>query len=154
MKIGIGCDEAAYNLKLILKSYLEEKKIEVIDFGCKEGETVLYPDIAFTTANAVLRGECEQAILICGTGIGMSITANKVPGIRAAVCSEPYSAKMTAMHNDSNIIAMGARVVGSDMAKMIVDEFFETEYEGGRHEPRVQKISEVEAKYMKDRDNL
>jgi ribose-5-phosphate isomerase B len=98
---------------------------------------------------AIIRGEIDKGVLICGTGIGISISANKIPGIRAAVCSEPYSARMTVLHNNANIIAMGARVVGEDLAKMIVDEFFSAEFEGGRHERRVNIIAEIERKYSK-----
>ena len=146
MKIGIGCDEAAYNLKLILKSYLEEKKIEVIDFGCKEGETVLYPDIAFTTANAVLRGECEQAILICGTGIGMSITANKVPGISAAVCHDVYSTQRARKSNDAQIMCLGARIIAPELAKCLVNTWLESSFEGGGSTPKVARIKQLEDK--------
>ena len=155
MKIGFGNDYTGIELKNTLMKHLKEKGYECIDYGTSvEADKQDYTLPGLVVAEAILNKQVDKGVLICGTGIGISLIANNVPGIRAAVCSEPYSAKMTAMHNDSNIIAMGARVVGSDMAKMIVDEFFETEYEGGRHEPRVQKISEVEAKYMKDRDNL
>ncbi len=106
-----------------------------------------YPEPGRLVAEALMRGEIHKGVLICGTGIGISLAANKVPGIRAAVCSEPYSAKLTVEHNNANIIAMGARVVGPELAKMIVDEFFGAEFEGGRHAMRVDMISEIEAKY-------
>ena len=108
-----------------------------------------YPDQGQKVAEAIIAGEVEKGVLICGTGIGISLAANKVPGIRAAVCSEPYSAMMTAKHNASQIIAFGARVVGNEMAKMILDSFFNTPFEGGRHAERVQKIIEIEKKYNK-----
>ena len=106
-----------------------------------------YPEPGRLVAEALMRGEIDRGVLICGTGIGISLAANKVPGIRAAVCSEPYSAKLTVEHNNANIIAMGARVVGPELAKMIVDEFFGAEFEGGRHAMRVDMISEIEAEY-------
>ncbi|MDO4788529.1 MAG: ribose 5-phosphate isomerase B [Johnsonella sp.] len=147
MKIGFGNDHTGIELKKLLMEHLKNKGYEVIDFGAKDGERADYPVPAIDVAEAIIRGEIDKGVLICGTGIGISITANKVPGIRAAVCSEPYSARMTALHNNANIIAMGARVVGDEMAKMIVDEFFDTEYEGGRHEARLEMISAVEEKY-------
>lgn len=148
MKIGFGNDYTGIELKKILMQHLKNKGYECVDFGTSvEADRQDYPLPGLVVAEAIKKGEIDKAVLICGTGIGISLVANKVPGIRAAVCSEPYSARMTAMHNDANIIAMGARVVGTDMAKMIVDEFFDTSYEGGRHEARVQKIREVEEKY-------
>lgn len=151
MKIGFGNDYTGIELKMILMEHLRAKGYECIDYGTSKTEDRQdYPLPGLTVAEAVRSKEVDKGVLICGTGIGISLVANKVPGVLAAVCSEPYSARMTAMHNNTNIIAMGARVVGSDMAKMIVDEFFDTEYEGGRHEARVQKIRDVEAKYMKE----
>lgn len=149
MKIGFGNDHTAVELKKNLMQHLSEKGYECIDFGGGEGERIDYPVPGIAVAEAIRNGEIDKGVLICGTGIGISLAANKVPGIRAAVCSEPYSARMTALHNDANIIAMGARVVGDEMAKMIVDEFFSTEFEGGRHQKRVDLITEVEAKYNK-----
>ncbi len=151
MKIGFGNDYTGIDLKLILMEHLRKKGHECIDYGTTaEEDRQDYPLPGLTVAEAIKAGDVDKGVLICGTGIGISLVANKVPGILAATCSEPYSARMTAMHNNSNIIAMGSRVVGSDIAKMIVDEFFETEYEGGRHEARIQKIRDVEAKYMKE----
>ena len=147
--LAIGCDHAGYELKQEIIKHLEEKGIEYKDFGCYSEEAVDYPVYGKLVGHAVADGECEKGILICGTGIGISLAANKVPGIRAAVCSEPYSAKMTAKHNASQIIAFGARVVGNEMAKMILDSFFNTPFEGGRHAERVQKIIEIEKKYNK-----
>lgn len=150
MKIGLGNDHTAIELKNIIKKHLEEKGYECIDFGTsKENEKCDYPLPGLAVAEAINSAKIDKGVLICGTGIGISLAANKVPNIRAAVCSEPYSAKMAAMHNDANIIAFGARVVGSEMAKMIVDEFFSTEYEGGRHIARVNMIRDIEKKYNK-----
>lgn len=150
MKIGFANDHTGIELKRELKKHLESRGYECIDFGVSiEGEKMDYPVAGLNVAEAIIKNEVDKGVLICGTGIGISLAANKVPGIRAAVCSEPYSARMTAMHNDANIIAMGARVVGVEMAKMIVDEFFETKYEGGRHEKRVQMLRDIEEKYNK-----
>lgn len=148
MKVGFGCDHTAIELKNILMEHLKEKGYECVDYGAYDPTAkVNYPDQGLKVAQAIMRGEVEKGVLICGTGIGISLAANKVPGIRAAVCSEPYSARLTAEHNDANIIAMGARVVGSEMAKMIVDEFFGATFQGGRHATRVQLITDIEKKY-------
>lgn len=150
MKIGFGNDHAAVELKFELMKYLTEKGYECIDYGsCSPDEKTDYPIAGQRVAEAIVKGEIEKGVLICGTGIGISIAANKVPGIRAAVCSEPYSARLTVQHNNANIIAMGARVVGTELAKMIADEFFKAEFEGGRHEKRVDLIKEIEKKYNK-----
>jgi len=146
MKIGIGADHTGIELKSIIIDHLQAKGYEVIDYGPAQGESVDYPIYGEKVARAVVAGECQLAVLICGTGIGISLAANKVHGIRAAVCSEPYSARLTRMHNDANIIAFGSRVVGPEMAKMIVDEFLGVEFEGGRHQRRVDMITAVEAK--------
>ena len=139
MKIGFGCDHAAIDLKNELLKYMEEKGYECVDYGTKGQEV----------GEAVVSKEVDYGVLICGTGIGISMSANKVPGVRAAVCSEPYSAKLTKQHNNANIIAFGARVVGTELAKMILDEFFGTEFEGGRHARRVDMITDIEKKYSK-----
>ena len=150
MKIGFGCDHTAIELKKELMEHMTGKGYECVDYGAYDAAVrVDYPDQGLKVAEAVKDGEVEKGVLICGTGIGISLAANKVPGIRAAVCSEPYSAMMTAKHNASQIIAMGARVVGNEMAKMILDAFFNTEFEGGRHAERVQKICDIEKKYNK-----
>ena len=149
MRIGIGNDHTAVELKNIVTEHLEEAGFEVVDFGAMEGERCDYPVPGRDVAEAIVSGEVDKGVLICGTGIGISLAANKVPGIRAAVCSEPYSAKMAALHNNAQIIAFGARVVGSEMAKMIVDSFFETEFEGGRHQNRLDIIREIEEKYSR-----
>ena len=148
MKVAFGCDHAAIDLKNELLKYLTEKGYECIDFGEQDPNVkVNYPEPGLKVAEAIMRGEADKGVLICGTGIGISLAANKVPGIRAAVCSEPYSAKMTVEHNNANIIAMGARVVGTELAKMIVDAFVGASFEGGRHAERVAMISDIEKKY-------
>lgn len=148
MKVAFGCDHAAIDLKNELLKYLTEKGYECIDFGAQDPNVkVNYPEPGLKVAEAIMRGEADKGVLICGTGTGNSLAANKVPGIRAAVCSEPYSAKMTVEHNNANIIAMGARVVGTELAKMIVDAFFGASFEGGRHAERVAMISDIEKKY-------
>ena len=119
MKIAIGCDHGGYALKLAVKKHLEEKGYEVIDYGCHGTESVDYPVYGEKVGRAVARGECELGVLICGTGIGISLAANRVKGVRAAVCSEPYSAEMTRRHNNANIIAFGARVVGERHARRV-----------------------------------
>lgn len=149
MRIGIGNDHTAVELKNIVTEHLEEAGFEVVDFGAMEGERCDYPVPGREVAEAIVSGEVDKGVLICGTGIGISLAANKVPGIRAAVCSEPYSAKMAALHNDAQIIAFGARVVGSEMAKMIVDTFLETEFEGDRHQNRLDIITEIEEQYSR-----
>lgn len=142
MKIGFGADHAGFALKEELKKYLEEKGHECIDYGTYSEQRVDYPDYGKKVAHALVEGEVEKGVLVCGSGIGISISANKVKGIRCCVCSEPYSARMSVRHNNANIIAMGGRIVGTDLAKMIVDEFFNSKFEGGRHEARVKKIEE------------
>lgn len=144
MKIAIGGDHTAVELKKIIKEHLLGKGHEVVDYGTNDSASVDYPKYGEIVARAVAAGECRLGVLICGTGIGISLAANKVPGIRAAVCSEPYSAKMSRLHNDANIIAFGARVVGSELAKMIVDEFLNAEFQGGRHQTRVDMINDIE----------
>ena len=149
MRIGVGNDHAAVELREIIIKYLKNAGHEVFEYGAKEGEKCDYPIPGRDVAEAIAAGKLDKGVLICGTGIGISLAANKVPGIRAAVCSEPYSAKMAALHNNAQIIAFGARVVGSEMAKMIVDTFLSTEYEGGRHQNRLDIITEIEEKYSR-----
>ena len=143
MKIGIGCDHAGFDLKDEITAYLEEKGYEIVDYTPgKRGDKIDYPIPGKNVAHAIVNGEVEKGILICGSGIGISISANKVKGIRAAVCSEPYSAEKCVQHNNAQIIAFGARIVGPDLAKMIVDAFLGAKFEGGRHEKRVALIEE------------
>ena len=144
MRIAIGCDEAAYALKVEIMKHLETKGIAYKDFGAAQGEVVLYPDVAYTVADAVAAGEFERGILVCGTGIGMSLAANKVRGIRAAACSDHFSAKYTRLHNDANILCLGGRVVGIGTALELCDLFVDTPFEGGRHQRRVDMITALE----------
>jgi len=144
MKIAIGNDHTAVEMKNHITKYLEEQGHEIINFGTDSEERCDYPIYGKKVADAVASGQCERGILICGTGIGISLAANKVKGIRAAVCSESYSAKLTRQHNNANIIAFGARVVGQATAETIVDAFINTEYEGGRHQTRIDMITAIE----------
>lgn len=147
MKIGFGNDHAAVELKETLMRYVSELGHECVDFGTNSTDSVDYPEYGLKVAEAIKAGEIDKGILICGTGIGISLAANKVPGIRAAVCSEPFTARMTVQHNNANILAMGARVVGEGLAKLIVDAFLEATYEGGRHQIRVDMLTDIENKY-------
>lgn len=140
MKIGFGSDHAGFALKEMLRAHLEKQGYECVDYGTYSEDRVDYPDYGRLVGEKIASGEVDKGVLVCGTGIGISLAANKVKGVRAAVCSESYSAKMTAKHNDANIIAVGARVVGDEVAKLIVDTFLNTEFEGGRHADRVAKI--------------
>lgn len=144
MKIGIGNDHSALELKAIIIDYVKEMGHEIVDFGTNESASCDYPVYGRKVAEAVAAGEVEKGILICGTGVGISLAANKVKGIRCVVCSEPYSAKLSRMHNNSNILSFGARVIGSEMAKLIVKEWLEAEFEGGRHQRRIDMISDIE----------
>ena len=144
MKIAIGNDHTAVEMKNHITKYLEAQGHEIINFGTDSEERCDYPIYGKKVADAVASGEAKRGILICGTGIGISLAANKVKGIRAAVCSESYSAKLTRLHNDANIIAFGARVVGQATAETIVDAFINTEYEGGRHQKRIDMITAIE----------
>ena len=147
MKIGIGNDHSALELKAEIVEFLKEKGHEVVDYGTYTTDSCDYPVYGEKVARAVVAGEVEKGILICGTGLGISLAANKVPGIRAGVCSEPFTAKMIAEHNNCQIVAMGARVVGEELAKMICDAFFDAEFQGGRHQRRVDLISKIEEDY-------
>lgn len=144
MKIGIGNDHSAVSMKKQISEYLIAKGYEVVNFGTDSEESYPYPSAAVNVANAVVNKEVDCGILICGTGIGIGIAANKVKGIRCATCSEPFSAKLSKEHNNSNILSFGARVVGIELAKMIVDSWLEAEFQGGRHEARIQMISDLE----------
>lgn len=140
--IAIGCDHGGYELKKAIMKHLEERGIEYKDFGCDSLESVDYPVYARTTAQAVADGECEKGILICGTGIGISIVANKVKGIRAALCTDCFMAEATRQHNDANILALGGRVVGEGLALKIVDTFLDTEF--SNDERHIRRISMIE----------
>jgi len=138
--IALGCDHGGYTLMLEIKVMLDDMGLEYKDFGTFTEESCDYPDYAHAVSNAVAAGECERGILVCGTGIGMSIAANKVRGIRAALCGDCFSAEMTRRHNDANILCLGARVTGNGLALQIAKIFLETPFDGGRHARRVEKI--------------
>ena len=140
--IALGCDHGGFALMQSVKAHLDELGLEYKDFGTYTSDSCDYPVYAKAAANAVASGECEKGILICGTGIGISISANKVKGIRAALCSDCFSAEMTRRHNDANMLAMGARVLGEGLALKIVDIFLTTEFDGGRHTRRVDMIED------------
>ena len=144
MKIAIGNDHAAVELKQEIKTYLEEMGHQVIDLGVNTPESCDYPEYGAAVGHAVVDGEADCGVLICGTGVGISIAANKVKGVRAAVCSEPVTARLVKEHNNANIIALGARIVGSEMAKAIVDAYLGAEFLGGRHQTRVDLIHAIE----------
>ena len=143
MKVAFACDHAGFALKEAVIAHLKEMGHEVVDFGCYTPERVDYPVQGQKAARAVASGECALGVLICGTGIGISLAANRVHGIRAAVCSESYSAELTRRHNDANMIAFGARVVGEGTACAILDAFFGAKFEGGRHAQRVAMLDEI-----------
>lgn len=146
MKLAIGCDEAACELKEVLKKHLLEQGHDVTDFGTHDAKPVLYPDVAIAVAERVAQGEYPRAVLLCGTGIGMAISANKVTGIRAAQCHDTYSAERAARSNDAQIVTIGARVVGPELAKAIIDTWMRSTFDGGRSVPKVQRITDYEAK--------
>lgn len=142
--IAIGCDHVGFSLKQIVIAHLKEKGYTVMDYGTDKEERCNYPAFGRLVAHAVAYGKAEKGIVICGTGVGISISANKVHGVRAVVCSEPYSALLSRQHNDTNVLAFGARVVGSDLALMIVDNWLSGTFEGGRHKARVDMIAQIE----------
>lgn len=142
--IALGCDHGGYTLMQEIKAHLSERGIAFRDFGTDSDKSVDYPDFAAPVASSIAGGQCERGILVCGTGIGMSIAANKVDGIRAALCGDCFSAEMTRRHNDANVLCLGARTTGPGLALMLVDIFLDTPFDGGRHAARVAKISELE----------
>ena len=145
MRLMIGSDHGGFELKEEVKKYLLEQGHEVTDVGTYSPESCDYPDIARAGCEKILSGECERGILICGTGIGISMAANKIKGIRAACCSDTYSARYTRLHNDANVLCFGGRVVGGGLACELVDAYLSVEFEGGRHQRRVDKIMALEA---------
>jgi ribose 5-phosphate isomerase B len=152
MKIALACDHGGYALKEQIAKYLTENGYEVADFGTNGYTSCDYPDFALKGAEALSRGECERGIFVCTTGIGISIAANKVPGVRCALCSDPLSAKMTRLHNDANALALGGGMVGANLALEIVKTFLETPFSGEeKHQRRIDKISAIEKKYNKVR---
>ena len=144
MKISIGCDHGGFALKEHVKSYLQSQGHDVLDCGCPDLSSCDYPVMGKAAADAVASGACEKGIVICTTGVGISISANKVKGIRCALCSEPMTAEMTRRHNDANVLAMGAGMIGNNMADRIVDTFLSTDFEGGRHQRRVDIMMDIE----------
>ena len=144
MKIGIGNDHSAVEMKQDIAAYLEEKGYEVVNYGTDSHESCDYPVYGEKVGRAVAAGDVDFGIVICGTGLGISLAANKVGGIRAVVCSEPYTARLARQHNDANVLAFGARVIGIELAKMIVDVFLSANFEGGRHQRRVDMIMDIE----------
>lgn len=148
MKLAIGCDEAAYALKVEIMKHLEEIGVAYDDFGADKGEVVLYPDIAYKVADAVAAGEYERGILVCGTGIGMAMCANKVPGIRAAVCHDPFSTERSRKSNNAQIMCMGERVIGVELAKYLVDIWLNCDFAGGGSAPKVERIDELERAHI------
>ena len=145
MKISIASDHGGFDLKEDLRAWLTGQGHEVVDFGCHGKESCDYPDFAGPAARAAASGECERGIVICTTGIGVSMTANKVKGVRCALCGDPWSAEMTRRHNDANVLAIGAGVTGPLLARQIVTAFLTHEFEGGRHQGRVDKVMSTEA---------
>ncbi len=150
MKIAVACDHGGLELKKTLLKYLSEQGHEIVDFGTNSPDSCDYPDFALPAAEAVAAGQCERGILICSTGIGISIVANKVPGIRCAHCHDTYSAKYTRLHNNANMLAFGQKGIGEGLMLEIVETFLKTEFEGGRHQRRIDKITAIEKKYSKD----
>ncbi|ACO04760.1 MAG TPA: ribose 5-phosphate isomerase B [Persephonella sp.] len=144
MKISIGSDHAGFELKEIIKDHLQKKGYEVVDKGTYSKESVDYPLFGEAVGRSVSEGETDRGIVICGTGIGISISANKIKGVRAALCTNEYMARMSRKHNDANVLALGSRVLGIDLALSIVDTFLSTDFEGGRHERRVHLIQNIE----------
>ncbi len=144
MKLAIGNDHVAIDMKKEIRAHLESRGIEVTDVGTDSPERFDYPISGYKVARLVADGAVDGGVLICGTGVGISLAANKVRGIRACVCSDPYTARLSKQHNNANIIAFGARVIGVETAKMIVDEWLDAEYEGGRHQTRLDMIAEIE----------
>ena len=143
MKIALGADHAGFELKEKIKAFLTEEGHEVLDLGCFSKESVDYPIYGVKVARALLKGEAERGILVCGTGLGMSMVANRFPGIRAALCHEPFTARMSRLHNDANILVLGGRVIGDVLALEMVKVFLETPFEGGRHQRRINQIDEL-----------
>ena len=144
MKVSVACDHGAFELKEAIKKHLEEKGIEYTDFGCYSKESVDYPRFAYAAASAVAKGEADYGIICCTTGLGVSMAANKVKGVRAAVCTSVHLAEMTRRHNNANVICMGQKVVSEELAMKMIDIFLSTEFEGGRHCRRVDLLTDIE----------
>jgi ribose 5-phosphate isomerase B len=152
MKIAIASDHGGYRLKEFVKSVLEESGCEIVDFGTFSEDSVDYPEFAAKVAKAVVREEVDRGVLICGTGIGMSIVANRFPGVRAALCHNVYTAKMSRRHNNANVLVLGGRILTPEIAEDIVKIWLSEEFEGGRHERRLGKLEEIEKAICEGRD--
>lgn len=150
MKIALASDHAGFDLKEQVRQWLDAWSVPVRDFGCGSLESVDYTDYAIPAVSAVTSGDCDRAILVCGTGIGMSIAANKFPGIRASLCHDLFSAKVTREHNDSNVLCMGSRIIGPGLAEEIVRAWLETPFAGGRHQRRLDKIAAIERRFSSE----
>lgn len=144
MKIAIGCDHVGFEYKAQVIEHLQSKGLEVEDLGTHSTERTDYPQFGLAVANAVVNKQADLGLLICGTGVGISLAANKVRGIRAVVCSEPYTAQLSKEHNNTNVLSLGARVIGIELAKMIIDAWLGAEFEGGRHQSRIDQIAAIE----------
>ena len=149
MKIAIGADHGGYELKEEIKGFLEERKVHYYDFGTYDTNSTDYPDWGIKVAEGVAKGEFERGILICGTGLGMCLVANKVPGIRATPCYETFGARLSREHNNSNVLTLGGRITGKDLAKQIVEEWLKAEFKKGRHKRRLEKLSSIETRYLR-----
>lgn len=149
MKIAIGSDHGGYELKEVIKALLSDEGIEYMDLGPENEESVDYPVYGQKVAEVVAGGQAERGIAICGTGVGISIAVNKIPGIRGSLCTNEYMAEMTRRHNNSNVLVLGGRVLGTELAKAIVKKWLYTEFEGGRHQRRLDEITAIEEKYNK-----
>jgi len=150
MRLALGADHGGYELKEELKKIFRQKKIDYYDFGTYDTKSTDYPDWGIKVAETVAKGEFERGILICGTGLGMCLMANKVPGIRATPCYGIFSARLSREHNNSNILVLGGRITGKDLAKQIVEEWLEAKFKGGRHKRRIDKITKIETKYLRE----
>jgi ribose 5-phosphate isomerase B len=153
MKVALGCDHNAFELKEYIKKYLERQHHEVVDYGCYSRDAVDYPDVAFQVATDLREGQFSRAILVCGTGIGMAIAAGKVPGIRAALCHDTYSAERARKSNNAQVLTMGAKVIGPEAALKVVEAWMNAEFEGGNSGRKVNKIMEKEQEFIRSGDH-
>lgn len=149
MKLCLASDHGGFELKNLIVNYLSKKGLDILDLGTDSIDSVDYPDFALKAVDAILNKKADRGIIMCGTGIGISITANRFPGIRAALCWDPFTAKLSRQHNDANILVMGGRIIGPELAKEIVEIWLSTEFDGGRHERRIKKIDEIAKGYWK-----
>ena len=152
MVIALGADHAGWELKDALKAWLIESGYQILDFGTHSPESVDYPDYALPVAESVAWGKAERGVLVCGTGIGMAMTANKVPGVRAALCSDPFTARMSREHNDANVLTLGGRLMDNELGLEILRMWLSTPFAGGRHEQRVEKITQIEGRHLEGRE--